>query len=159
MNTIIDEPNQNEKTFLPGKLAGLKYKIDLAEEKIQRAKFILFLMSAIALFNFIVFAVEYGFEVIYEGHIIYASLFLIYAACAFLSIKKPLLGISLALIFYLLFQIVIYFLYGINPISSPISKGVTLFFLITGFVYCFKTMKMKKDLESQISKLTLGQYL
>lgn len=156
MSEILDEPNSEEHLKnLPGKLSGLKYRIELAEEQIQRAVYFLLFLTGITLVRLILFLFEYGASELYAGHLMFGGLFLLYSTSAISALKKPLLGISFALFGYILFHIGLYFFLGIAFLDSWIFKGVTLFFLGTGFVFCFKANKMKADLDAQIRNLEL----
>lgn len=154
-NEILDIP---EKKVYPGKMAGKNYKIQLAEEKIQWAQYIMFGFAFFAFIKLCLIAYSYDFSYIWFDLIIQSGIVLIYLVGAFFTLKHPSLSIGLVILFYLALQILFSFLHGPDYWHSGISfKIVMLGFLIFGFFYSIKVKSMRRELEEEYQNYLINQ--
>ncbi|MFD2915261.1 hypothetical protein [Psychroserpens luteus] len=132
---------EKEKSIFIGKQIANKSKIGNAKESQNKVRLILYIIGGFQIFN--------GFLAIYRDfemadYMFYIILGLLFVVFGFLSPRKPLVFISLALILLLAYYT---FLYTIDPqllFQGIIWKFVAIAFLGYGLVNSFEEHKLKK---------------
>ena len=143
-NQQILDDESNEKKVYKGKLAGIAWKIEQAEEKIKQGRVILYVLSGFIFLSSIVMLVR-GISL--EFLIPNIVLIGVYVWCGYNTIKRPVISFIIALSFYLG---ILLFNYIVSPTSwfqGIIWKSVIIIALITGLYYGYKGEKLRKQLE------------
>lgn len=150
MSEILDESfNDGKKKNYPGKLAGVAYRLKLAEEKVNQSRYFLYFLIALTVLNLILLTLNTGM-MLTIGHIIYFVLLMIFITASYVSMKKTSFGIILALASYTIFHLILLILFEIPFFDSIIGKAITYFFLLSGLFYSFQSNKLKKKLEREM---------
>lgn len=150
MSEILDESfNDEMKKNYPGKLAGVAYRLNLAEEKVNQSRYFLYFLIGLTVLNLFLLTLNTGW-MLSAGHIIYLVLLMIFITASYVSTKKTSFGLILALMAYTIFHLILLILFKIPFFESIIGKLITYFFLFSGLFYSFQSNKLKKELEREM---------
>lgn len=110
----------------------LRLKGDYAElhTKVKHGRNAIYWLIGLTVLGFIIEGAQLGFDPILVG--IYVGILAVYIAAAILANKKPFIGFTIALIFLLLMQILIFVGDPLSGLKGILVKLIIAYFLIVG---------------------------